>query len=458
MPNLFAYFMLCAWPVISFFFYRRFDTVTATFLTIVGGYLVLPVKTNIDFPLIPAFDKQSIPAISAFVGCVFIHKVKLTLLPKDKIAKILVIALLVVPFFTVVTNGEPFFNGAYWIQGMSLYDTISGIMRQYLLLLPLILASQIFTKKEDLLLLCKLMVLSGLFYSLFIMVEVRLSPQLHTWIYGFFPHSFAQQMRMGGFRPVVFLGHGLTVAIYMFACFACACVLWKSKMRVVKSIPPWVVMVYLLFILLACKSVGTLVFGGALLSLVLLNNVRLMRVCTNFILVIVIFYPALCMFNLFPHKKLIEFFMGINPDRAGSLAFRFYNEGLLLQHAQEKILFGWGAWGRNRFVDSVSDGRWIIEFGQFGVFGFFSLFCLAIYAIVKCFDKSKGFKSDDNHQKNIVIFTLACSFLMVDQLLNDSLASWVWFLIGSCFISCNVLDTKDKAKRESQFIENQKKL
>ena len=48
------------------------------------------------------------------------------------------------------------------------------------------------------------------------LVEVRLSPQINTWIYGFFQHDFIQMMRYGGFRPIVFLPHGLWVAFFAY--------------------------------------------------------------------------------------------------------------------------------------------------------------------------------------------------------------------------------------------------
>ena len=52
MPNNFAYITLIIWPFISLLFYKRLPIITATFLTIVGGFLFLPIKVVIDFPLI----------------------------------------------------------------------------------------------------------------------------------------------------------------------------------------------------------------------------------------------------------------------------------------------------------------------------------------------------------------------------------------------------------------------
>ena len=64
MPNLFAYGMIILWPIIAILMYKRFDTLTATFWTIVGGYMFLPVRTAFDLPLIPAIGKDEISAIA----------------------------------------------------------------------------------------------------------------------------------------------------------------------------------------------------------------------------------------------------------------------------------------------------------------------------------------------------------------------------------------------------------
>ena len=58
-------------------------------------------------------------------------------------------------------------------------------------------------------------VAAGLVYVPFCLFEVKQSPQLHVIVYGYMPHDFGQQVRFGGYRPMVFLGHGLLVAFFM---------------------------------------------------------------------------------------------------------------------------------------------------------------------------------------------------------------------------------------------------
>ena len=82
-------------------------------------------------------------------------------------------------------------------------------------LLPLILARKFLARPTEhrtfLIVLCT----SGLLYSLLALYEVRMSPQLNNMVYGFFPHSWRQHIRGNGFRPLVFLEHGLFLGIFL---------------------------------------------------------------------------------------------------------------------------------------------------------------------------------------------------------------------------------------------------
>ena len=44
--------------------------------------------------------------------------------------------------------------------------------------------------------------------------EARMSPQINQQLYGFFAHDWLQHIR-NGFRPIIFLAHGLRVGIFL---------------------------------------------------------------------------------------------------------------------------------------------------------------------------------------------------------------------------------------------------
>ena len=58
--------------------------------------------------------------------------------------------------------------------------------------------------------------------------EVRMSPQLHSSMYGFRPFRFDQAYRWGGYRPSVFMQHGIALGLFMASCTLVAFWLWRS--------------------------------------------------------------------------------------------------------------------------------------------------------------------------------------------------------------------------------------
>lgn len=430
MPNTLAYIALISWPLICVVIYgqRRLSTLTATFLAIVGGYLLLPVRVQIDLPLIPALDQTTIPAISAAACCIFIRKIKIQLIPEGILFRAFFIALLSAPFLSVVTNAEPVYNGMEYLPGLRAYDAVAEVTRMYLILLPLLIGNSVIRKPEDLTALLKLILFAALIYSPLIIFEVQAGPELHTWLYGFFPHAFDQQIRFGGFRPVVFLGHGLLVAIFMAVTFCASVIFWKQNLRI-GILPKSILVLYMLILLLICKSVGAWILGvTAALCLLTIPSGSLITVSTIFSM-LVMSYPLLTLSGLFPDQLLIDFGSLFGDERAKSLAFRFFHEERLLNHATEKLAFGWGGWGRNRLFDSISDGYWIIVIGKYGLLGFLSMTGLILAMIARArylYRLIPGRVDRAVYSGSVMIITL----LIIDQIPNSSLSPYFWLIAG----------------------------
>lgn len=68
----------------------------------------------------------------------------------------------------------------------------------------------------------------GLIYIPLCLIEVRMSPQLHRIFYGYHAHDFSQTVRYGGFRPTVFMEHGLMVGAWMMAAALIGVWLWRA--------------------------------------------------------------------------------------------------------------------------------------------------------------------------------------------------------------------------------------
>lgn len=67
--NFIALFALLAWPGVVVVMFRSLSLERALIWSILGGYMILPQVSEINLPGIPAFDKVTIPNLTAFVCC-----------------------------------------------------------------------------------------------------------------------------------------------------------------------------------------------------------------------------------------------------------------------------------------------------------------------------------------------------------------------------------------------------
>jgi hypothetical protein len=435
MGNLFAYAAIGIWPIVTVWLYRTKTVTEATLWAILGAHMLLPVRTEIDLPMIPPLGKESIPALAAFLGCRFVARRRIPIFGRIDLVRWLLFLFILVPFMTAELNGDAIFAGGHQLTPMTHYDALSAAVNQLIIVMPFFLGRQLFKTCEDQLLMFRILIIAGLFYSLLILFEVRMSPQLHSWIYGYFPHNFGQQKRYGGFRAVVFMGHGLLVAFFVATTVLAATVFWQLKLKV-RQFSMAHITYYFLLVLLLCKSVASLLYGLAAFILVKFTSFNMQFRAARILVLLALLYPTLCIINIFPHQTLMDWAVSIDAERAQSLGVRFDNEHALLEHARNRFFFGWGGWGRSRIFSeetgrdvTLTDGRWIITFGQFGWLGFIAEFGLLALPVFRAFSASKLVKN----QKELALLSahaLLIGLVMADQLPNASLAPWLWLLVG----------------------------
>ena len=448
MPNSFSYLILLAWPLLSFAFYKKYGSLQGSLVTIVGGALLLPVNVSFDLEGFPSFGKMEICALSALALCKLKTSEMISLVPKAGPERYFVLLMIIAPVITALTNSEAVYRGNHFFPGLSFYHGLSDAFSMYIFIVPFILGLQLVRTYKHQVILFKFMVAAGLWYSLLILIETRFSPQLHTWLYGFFPHSFLQQKRFGGFRAVVFLGHGLVVAMFVVVVLSSSVILWKEKIKA-SRFSPIVVVFYLVLVLIFCKSVGPGILGLMFAITVGFGSIGLLRGVTAGTTIIVVAYPILCLYGLFPHDFLVNIFYPFDVSKSGSLAFRFYHESQLLELAVQKPIFGWGSWGRNRLVDSVTDGYWVVIFGKYGIAGFVSIFGLMTFSIMRALRSSVAI-STLSEQRILIGHAFLVAIIMVDQIPNSSLSrGWMWFLVGALLARANT-SRVDHAKRYKQ--------
>tara|TARA_R110002049_G_scaffold23781_7_gene84817 strand:+ start:19513 stop:20970 length:1458 start_codon:yes stop_codon:yes gene_type:complete len=447
MPNPIAYLMLLNWPFVCLVMFRNMALQRALIWSILGGYLLLPPLTEFNLPLVPALDKVSIPNLSVVLIIAFAMKQKLHLWPDGWSARVLVAGLVLSAVPTVMTNGDPILfqelRGVAPITfivdalpGQSIRDVGSVLIAQMLTLVPFLLARQFLADEKGLRELLLAFMLGGVIYSVPALIEIRFSPQINVWIYGFFQHSFEQMMRDGGFRPIVFLPHALWLALFMCTALLSACALARQT----PQLDRWKALLlagYLAVILYLCKSLASQVYALLLVPMVLLTPPRWqIRLALVFGIVAVV-YPMLRNAGLVPLDAILAQAEAISADRAQSLGYRFGNEEQLLARAAEKPLFGWGGWGRSLIRDaqtgtilSIPDGRWIIIFGTFGWLGYlceFGLLALPLLLIWLSLRTAPGVALSPW----VAPLTLILGITMMDMLLNATLTPLTWLTAGA---------------------------
>lgn len=441
MPNSFAYFTLIAWPAVAIVLYATRPVVQATLWTILGAQLLLPVGTIFKIAMIPQFDKYSIPSLCVLVGSMFATARPIRLWRKFGAVEALMLVFLFSPVVTSLLNSDPIYVGRSVIPGTGLYDGLSAALSQIITLIPFLVGRQLLRRPEDLQAVFTTLVVAGLYYSVLLLFEIRMSPQLHFWFYGYYPSDFIQQIRDGGsFRPMVFMGHGLIASFFAMTAAVAAAVLWRAKIPVVRGVPGGAITGYLGVVLLLCKSVADIVYGAMLLPLVRWAKPSAQVKVAGLLVLLALSYPLMRIANVFPTNLLFEVSNSINPDRAQSLKFRFDQEDQLLRRASDRFLFGWGRFGRNRIHletwegiagdTSVTDGRWIITLGQFGLIGFIAEFGLLGGSV---FFAARSLRSVQSFRHAVLLAGLALLLAanIVELLPNSTLLPWTWLLVGT---------------------------
>ncbi len=383
MPNAFAYLALILWPVAAMAIFRALPLGRALVASLLVAYLFLPPPpAGFDFPLLPALTKDTIPNLVAIAICLVLAKEPIQWLPQSALGKALVVIFVMAPFMTVLTNQEPVFFGRSGLPGLRFAEAVAICLQQALFVAPMLLARHFLVAERDRRDVMIALMAGGLVYSLPALVEVRLSPQLNLWIYGYFQHSFEQSIRFGGYRPLVFLYHGIWLAFFLMTSALAATALMRAE-RSRAAYGLAAAAVYLLAVLFLCKSTGAILYAAAFTPVVALLGQKIQLHIAFVLAFLAVAYPLLKGADLVPVERMLAAAEEISADRAASLRFRFDNEDLLLERAYEKPVFGWGSWGRNHLHDpitgritTVTDGRWIIVIGVFGWLGFIAEFGL----------------------------------------------------------------------------------
>ncbi|HXJ23280.1 MAG TPA: hypothetical protein VMT03_23900 [Polyangia bacterium] len=405
-------------------------------VVIFAGQMFLPPVIGFVIPALPPFDKEIIPSLSALIGClIFRPGVFRGARPGKGIDKFLI--LMIVGFLgSWLTNRDALVFPRGVVPGLTVFTFIGGTIAMLLTWgPPIFLGRTVIRSSQDLLTLVKIVVGSAVIYTIPMMVEMRLSPMLNVWVYGFMQHQFVQEVRGGHYRPMVFMGHGLSVAF--FTSFAILGAVGLARIRAqVFGIGARKVALFLVVILVACHSLGALLYVVCFAPLIVLANTRIQTQIARWTSMFVLTYPLLRAVGLIPVPAINAFVQdNFGAERAGSLGLRLSEEEYILNRTLERPVFGWGIGSRAFRLDpitgentSTTDGAWAIEFGHRGIVGFIATFGLAVYPIWKSRRALRRLSKPD--QVLIGSMCLMGAIYLVDQIPNATYDPYATFVLA----------------------------
>lgn len=451
--NWLAYLAILVWPLVAVALYSTRPFAEASAWAVLGAILLLPSRVSIKFAMIPAIDKTSIATLSLLIGCALSAPRVKQLSASSRLISCLVGIYVLAPVATSLLNNDLVTVGPRVVPGVGYYDGISALLSQSIFFLPFLLARRFLTRASDVETLLRILVLAALIYSLPMLFEIKFSPQLSMWIYGTFSAATSVEMRYGGFRPVVFMINGLTAAFFLSTAILATAAFWRARGRII-GLPPLGIFSFLGLLLVFCKSAGALVYAVLFGALIRWFTPKLQMRVAVVLAILAISYPILRISNLVPTTQLLELSATFNKERASSLGFRFDQEQQLLAHAADRFWFGWGRYGRSRVYDeygqdiSVTDGQWIVTFGQFGFVGFMAQFGLLTLPI---FFAARTLKLVRSQREAIFLscLTLIAALTAIEQIPNASINSWNWLIAGALVGRSFAIRVEDASARRA---------
>ncbi|MFA9479093.1 glycosyltransferase [Phycisphaerales bacterium AB-hyl4] len=420
---------LYGWPLVAIALFAWLPLRTAILATFLGGWMFLPMET-FYFEGIPNYDKSVAIIVGILAGLALHGEIGRLTEVRPHWFDLPMAVWIVLPFFSAVSVG------------LGVYDGLSGILTNFLVWgMPYWIGRAFFSDPADIRLLATAIVVAGLVYVPFCLYESRFSPQLHNIVYGYHQHDFRQTLRYGGYRPMVFMTHGLMVAMFMATATLMAVALWYSGARQrLLNMPMAGVVVILLITTILSRSTGALLLmalGGA--AILAADHWRKAFPLTMLAMVAPVYvFSRLGQTNL--AERMVQAAETIfGPQRAASLYYRIYNEEALMQRAFEAPIFGWRGWNLARQIHPgmephempVAESMWILAFGQNGLVGLAAFITLMILAPIVLFRRLP--KPLLRHPTGAVVACMGLGAILysIDGMFNAMLNPMFMLMLGT---------------------------
>ncbi len=268
--------------------------------------------------------------------------------------------------------------------------------------------------------------IAALVYLPLVAFEIRMSPQLHSTLYGFHQHEFAQSRRGESWRPTVFLQHGLAVGMFMGSAAVLGFWLWRSGAA--RTLRGWSML------WLAAAVVTATVLSGSFGAVILMAGgigalwaagAWRARWPVFALVAFPILYMTAKVLGGWRGYELLSLIEEFNPGRAGSLGVRLRSENGAIDRMQGMALLV----GEGRFVFGgmvveeggtaiVPDGYWLIALVRTGAVGLAGLAATLLLPAWMCITRLPARAWSDPRLAPIVALAVVVALWMVDNLFN----------------------------------------
>jgi hypothetical protein len=409
MLNIFLDIFFLFWTLISISLFFVFPAKKAICISLFTGWMFLPCHT-VYISKLPELTRDSSVALGVLAGLVLVHPATV-LRFRPRWIDLFVVAFCLSGLFASLSNG------------LGLYDGLSALFSRSLIWMTFYFIGRIyFSDSKSMLFLVKSAIVLTLLYIPFIVWEMRFSPQLNNIIYGFSQKGWAELVRFGGYRPLVFMPSSLLLSLWLGIMTLACTWLWLSG--AVKKILGFDIRIYTvlyLAIFLNTRSLGAIAIFTILITSILLLNYANVKFQNYLLIAFVIAYITLRLFGHWDGSHLVQVAEKFGEDRAGSLTARMNQENLLRDRTRERIVFGWGQWGRNTSDINIRgvDSFWLIYASTNGIFSIISIYLSIIIPLLILTYRSPIAYWRSSSAAGVVICCYMLFFFLLDSLFNS---------------------------------------
>jgi hypothetical protein len=432
--NFVATFALFGYPLLALIFFALMPASRAVLVTYVLGWLFLP-QAGFVLGGVPDYDKPAAIGVGALLGAMVFSPTQLFVVRWRWFdAPIAIFCLW--PMATHLANDHGFATGMNWV-----------VADSFLWGIPYLMGRAYCCSKDQIEELAFAIFYGGLVYVPFCWFEIRFSPKLHLMIYGFFQHNFLQHIRYSGFRPIVFMQHGIMVGVWMACSTLVGIWLWRTKLFTklfgIRAVW-WIVL--MLVTTVFCKAGSGM--AALVLGLAIFIGCRggLPAISLAILAFIPITYLGMRATGMWEGESLATFIESIDRERGGSLAARMRQEGVYLDQAYKSPIFGFGdgdfipkdAEGK-RLVRG-NDGFWIITTGMYGLVSLICAFtALTLPALLVAYNSMTIPKKE---QSVLIPLAVVITLFAIDCLFNAMINPLYLLCAGA--VSTGVLLSRDE--------------